>query len=100
MFLPRKRGQMFKLPAELTIVQVEACKSQFIEFAAQHQEITLDDSDVNRVDTVGIQLLLAMITYIAAQNKTLHWKNTSSIINESVKQLGINEDILNQYLNA
>jgi len=91
---------MFKLPTELTIVQVEACKNQFIEFAAQHQEITLDDSDVNRVDTVGIQLLLAMITYIAAQNKILHWKNTSSIINESVKQLGINEDILNQYLNA
>lgn len=89
---------MFKLPTELTIVQVESCKSQFIEFAEQHQEITLDDSEVSRVDTVGVQLLLAMITYIASQNKPLHWKNSSSIINESVKQLGINEDILNQYL--
>jgi len=91
---------MFKLPAELTIVQVSECQAQFIEFAEQHQEITLDDSDVNRVDTVGIQLLLAIITYAIAQNKTLHWKNTSTIISDSIKQLGINEEILNKYLNA
>jgi len=91
---------MFKLPTELTIVQVDECKSQFLDFSQQHDEITIDDSEVNRIDTIGVQFLLTLVTYVAAQNKTLHWESQSSIISQSVKQLGINEDILNQYLNA
>ncbi len=91
---------MFKLPAELTIVQAEDCKAQFIAFANKHDDITLDDSDVIRVDTVGVQLLLSLLSYAVSQNKQLHWENQSSIISQSVKQLGINEEILNQYLNA
>ena len=90
---------MFKLPSELTIANVDECKSQFIAFVDGHDEIVFDDSDVERIDTVGIQLLLTAITYITAQNKTLIWQNQSSIIEQSIKLLGINEPILNQYLN-
>ncbi|WP_206485547.1 STAS domain-containing protein [Thalassotalea sp. G2M2-11] len=89
---------MFKLPAELTIANMDECKAKFIEYVDQHDEITLDDSEVNRIDTVGIQLLLNAITYISAQNKTLTWQNQSSIVEQSIKLLGINEPILNQYL--
>ena len=91
---------MFKLPAELTIVKAEECKSQFIEYVEQHSEISLDDSDVSRVDTVGVQLLLAIVTYVVSQNKPLNWQNQSSIIKQSIKQLGLNEEILNQYIDA
>jgi len=90
---------MFKLPAELTIAQVEICKSQFIEFIEEHDEIVIDDSEVNRIDTVGIQLLLTAVVYIAAQNKSLIWQHSSPIIQQSIKQLGINDPILNQYFN-
>lgn len=90
---------MFKLPAELTIVQVDECKNQLVEFIDENEEITFDDSEVHRVDTVGIQLLLTAVTYVAAQNKKLHWQNQSKIINQSIKMLGINEPILNQYFN-
>lgn len=89
---------MFKLPADLTIAQVDVCKTQLIEFINEHDEISLDDSDVSRIDTVGIQLILAIINYIISQNKTLNWKVTSSIIRQSVIALGINETVLNQYL--
>ncbi len=90
---------MLKLPAELTIAQVEECKSQFIGYIEEHDEIAFDDSDVIRVDTVGIQLLLSTVTYIVAQNKVLTWENQSSILSQSIKLLGINEPVLNQYLN-
>jgi len=90
---------MFKLPAELTIAQVEECKAQFIGFIEEHDEIAFDDSDVIRVDTVGIQLLLSTVTYIAAQNKVLIWENKSTILAQSIKLLGIDEPVLNQYLN-
>jgi len=91
---------MFKLPPELTIAQVEECKSQLIEYIDQHEEVALDDSDVSRIDTVGVQLLLAVVSYIASQNKILHWQSQSSILSQSIQLLGINEPIMNQYFNG
>ncbi|MBA6265756.1 lipid asymmetry maintenance protein MlaB [Colwellia sp. Bg11-12] len=91
---------MFKLPAQLTIAQVDDCKTQLLLEIDQNDEINFDDSEVTHIDTVGVQLLLAAVTYIASQNKALNWRSTSSVIQESVKQLGLNEAILNQYINA
>lgn len=87
-----------KLPAELTIVQVGECKSKILQAVENSDVILLDDSDVVRIDTVGIQLLLALVTHVSAQNKELKWQSSSSVIQESVKQLGLDEAILNQYL--
>ncbi len=89
---------MLKLPAELTIAKVDECKSNIIKAVEEHNIIIFDDSDVVRIDTVGIQMLLAAVTFIAAQNKELQWQSSSSAIQESIKLLGINEPILNQYL--
>ena len=84
---------MLKLPAELTIAKVEECKSSIIKELKEHDVIIIDDSDVVRIDTVGIQLLVAAVTYIAAQDKELKWQSTSSAVQEGVKLLGINEPI-------
>jgi anti-anti-sigma regulatory factor len=91
---------MFKFPAQLTIAQVDDCKTQLLKEIDENDVINFDDSDVTSIDTVGIQLLLATVTYIASQNKELNWSSNSPSIQESVKQLGLNEAILNQYLNA
>jgi len=91
---------MYKLPAQLTISHVEECKTALLKLIDDNDVISFDDSDVVSIDTVGVQLLLTAVTYIAAQNKELKWSSSSSIIQESVNQLGINEAILNQYLNA
>jgi len=91
---------MFKLPAQLTIAQVDNCKEKLLIEIDENDVISFDDSDVTSIDTVGVQLLLAAVTYIASQNKELNWSSSSSAIQESVKQLGLNEAILNQYLNA
>ncbi|MCO4798814.1 MAG: anti-sigma factor antagonist [Colwelliaceae bacterium] len=90
---------MFKLPPELTIAKVEEFKLHLLEFIEKNDEINIDDSEVNRIDTIGIQLLLTTIIYISMQNKTLIWKSKSDIINQSFKQLGINDPIINQYFN-
>jgi len=89
---------MLKLPAELTIAQVDECKLDILKVVDENELIIFDDSDVVRIDTVGIQMLLAAVTYIASQNKELQWQSTSSAIQESVKSLGLNEPILNQYI--
>jgi anti-anti-sigma regulatory factor len=91
---------MFKLPAQLTIAQVDDCKAKLLIEIDDNDVISFDDSELTNIDTVGVQLLLAAVTYIASQNKELIWISTSSVIQKSVKQLGLNEAILNQYLNA
>lgn len=90
---------MFKIPEELTISHVESCKASLLEFIDKNDEIVFDDSQVSRIDTIGIQLLLNIIIYISAQKKTLIWQVNSQIIKQSINQLGINEPILNQYIN-
>lgn len=91
---------MFKLPPELTIAKVEEYKSHLLEFIEKNDEIEIDDSEVNRIDTIGIQLLFSTIIYVSTLNKSLIWKNNSDIIYQSFKQLGINDPILNQYFNG
>jgi len=91
---------MFTLPEQLTIAHVDDCKTSLLE-EIQHQDIIeLDDSNVQCIDTVGVQLLLATVNYITSQKKQLIWQSQSLVIKESIKQLGFNEAALNQYLSS
>ncbi|WP_448548637.1 STAS domain-containing protein [Thalassotalea fusca] len=91
-------GTLFKLPKDLTIAQVEECKSNLIQFIDSNDTISIDDSELARIDTVGVQLLLSAVTYIAAQNKTLDWQSSSEILRQSIRQLGVNDTLLEQCL--
>ena len=89
---------MYKLPKDLTIAQVEECKSSLIQFIDANDELTIDDSELCRIDTIGVQFLLAAITYIASQNKQVTWQSSSEILQQSVRQLGIKDAMLEQCL--
>jgi anti-anti-sigma regulatory factor len=84
-----KSNLILKLPAELTIAEVTEFKLQFIAYIDEHEEIILDGSEVNRIDTVGIQLLLSALMHVSTQKKSYIWHKPSSIIYQSVKQLGM-----------
>ncbi len=87
-----------KFPAELTIVHVEQIKQQAIELVNNHEVVCFDDSEVSRIDTTGLQLIIAIVSYVLTQNKQLVWQCSSPCIVESIKLLGVNENILAQYL--
>ena len=89
---------MIKLPSELTIAQVDSYQPQIISQINDYTVITIDDSELTRIDTIGVQFILAVVTYIIAQGKEIKWKSSSSILRESINQLGINDAILMQYL--
>lgn len=90
---------MYKLPHKLTISVVEKCKSDLIQLVNNNDVIEIDDTDVVRVDTVGIQLLLAFATYVATQNKKLNWQCQSIVLQNNFISLGFSEAIVDQYLN-
>jgi len=89
---------MLKLPSELTIAQVEEYRVEVQAIIDENEVITIDDSKLARIDTIGVQFILAIVTYILAQGKTLQYQSTSTVLQESIKQLGINDAILMQHL--
>lgn len=88
---------MFKLPAHLTIAQVYKCQVELLDFIDRNEHITLNSDEVEKIDTLGVQFLLAAVTYISAQNKELIWACNSSVIKNTVKQLGLNDALLTQF---
>ena len=91
---------MFTLPPQLTIAQVYECQVELLEFIDINDTITLNSDNVEKIDTLGIQFLLAVVTYILSQNKELIWECNSSVIQNTVKQLGLNEALLTQFTNV
>lgn len=89
---------MLTLPEDLLITKASEFKELVLEYVQNNEIICIDDSQVKRVDTIGIQLLLAIVTHITAQKKEIQWPAQSEIIKEGLYKIGINEPILNQYL--
>lgn len=89
---------MFSLPQQLTIAQMQESKVNIIAYIDDNEEIILSSEEVEKVDTLGIQLLLATVIYASGQNKKLTWVCDSEVIKNGIKQLGINDALLNQYI--
>jgi len=89
---------MIKLPSELTIAHVSEYQSEILPLIENEVTIMIDDSELTRIDTIGVQFILAVVTYIIAQGKEIVWQSKSSILRDSIKQLGINDAILLQYI--
>ena len=89
---------MIKFPSDLTIAQVDEYQAQIIPLIDDQDVITIDDSELVRIDTIGVQFILAVVTYIIAQGKEVKWQSKSSVLKESIQQLGISDAILLQYI--
>lgn len=90
--------KMIKFPSDLTIAQVDEYQAQIIPLIDDQDVITIDDSELTRIDTIGVQFILAVVTYIIAQGKEIKWQSKSSVLKESIQQLGISDAILLQYI--
>lgn len=90
---------MIKFPSDLTITQVDEYQAELLPLIEEYDVIEIDDSELTRIDTIGVQFILAVVTYIVAQGKEIKWQSSSKILKESVSQLGITDALLLQYLN-
>ncbi|MGJ8693250.1 MAG: STAS domain-containing protein [Thalassotalea sp.] len=87
-----------ELPKDLTIAHVEAFKIHALPCIEDAGNILIIDKQLNKIDTVGVQLLLSIISQILSQKKSLTWQNNSSILIESIKQLGLENSDFKNYL--
>lgn len=93
---------MIKLPSELTIAHLDDYQAKILPLLNDTKDdikvIAIDDSDLVRIDTLGVQFILAVVTYIIAQGKEIKWQSSSAVLRESINQLGISDAILLQYI--
>jgi len=64
-----------------------------LQEAAGRARSTLDGSAVERIDTAGLQLLLAYRRAAAAQGHDTQWAGASDSLNEAADLLGLSSDL-------
>lgn len=63
-------------------------------------EVLVDGGGVERIDTAGLQMLIAFARHHAARGKTLNWTAVSPELLRSSQLLGVTEPLhLTAYLN-
>ena len=79
------------LPDELTIAQVAEFHHELNDKLAAGESIDLDASGVTRIDTAGLQLLLALLR---DESSTVTWSEPSAVIQASATRLGIGDGLM------
>jgi anti-anti-sigma regulatory factor len=64
---------------------------QFLLLAADcsSQQVVVDGSQVERIDTAGVQLLVAFAKGLETAGKSLQWSGTSDLLVRSCRTLGV-----------
>jgi anti-sigma B factor antagonist len=82
----------YALVGEFTIYSVSELKNDFSATLQKHQsqlKINLDLSNVTRIDTAGIQLLVALNLEMSRTNLTLNILNHSQSVIEAIELYGL-----------
>lgn len=76
----------FKLPSSLTISSCDELLNTALEAKEKHEKISLDSSEVDTLDTAGIQL----ITAFCSDEMQVSHANMSDKVREVMTGLGLN----------
>jgi anti-anti-sigma regulatory factor len=83
-----------QLPSELCISEVNALKSDLLaSLAVADDTVELDASRVERIDTAGVQLLLAVTRYLESRSLGLRWTHPSAALCEAAHELGASDQL-------
>lgn len=82
---------MLKLPSELTISHVEKFHQQVLQVLHAEHDVSIDVSDVTRVDTASIQVLCALQKHLLDINNGIRWHGESQALKNAVDELGLTE---------
>ena len=84
-----------KLPENLTIHHIDNHFNELNQlFNSAENEIKIEASAVETIDSAGLQTLLILIKNSLNNNKTIAWENTPDIIQTSSEKLGLSQALL------
>lgn len=82
--------RVFQLGASLTLPEVAECRRRLSE---EPPAIRLAGGDIERIDTAGLQLLLAYARHLQASGSHLAWESASDVLAQAARQLGIADSL-------
>ncbi|KPH59996.1 hypothetical protein AMS58_16305 [Pseudoalteromonas porphyrae] len=85
---------MLKLPAELTITQVEVLHQDILRELNSNDDVCLDISDVSSADTATIQLLCALQKHLLSVHHKIIWVGQSDPLKSTINSLGLSEYLI------
>ncbi|MCF6253265.1 MAG: STAS domain-containing protein [Thiomicrorhabdus sp.] len=84
-----------KLPENLTIHHIDNHFNELNKlFDESEDEIKIEASAVETIDSAGLQTLLILIKNSLDNDKTISWENTSDIVQTSSDRLGLSQALL------
>lgn len=78
-----------KLQSQLGIQIVSDLKAELETALASGEDIVLDASGVERVDSAALQLLVSLMQYAALKKCSVKWCEPSSVFLETVDLMGL-----------
>jgi ABC-type transporter Mla MlaB component len=79
----------FALGESLTITAVKRLHGELKQLLANRKQIVLDAAAVDEVDTVGLQLLDALMREAQARQVDVRWHEPSSALSQGARALGL-----------
>ncbi|GAA5644667.1 MULTISPECIES: STAS domain-containing protein [Vibrio] len=83
----------YTLQSEVNIANIEQVKAQLTTSLTQGEAVELDASEVCKVDTAGMQLLLSYVLGLKQQGTEVHWKSPSDELSTVAKLLGLDSTL-------
>ncbi len=84
-----------KLPENLTIHHIDAHFNELNTlFNDTGDEIILEASGIETIDTAGLQTLLVLVKNASENGKNVAWLNSPDILKDSAEKLGLTQELL------
>ena len=84
-----RRSTALALPAECTLAEAEGLKLRLTSLLRESQPVTLELTDVRRIDTASMQLLAAFVRDRGASNRPVRIESASAAFVEAARLLGL-----------
>ncbi|GLX86547.1 hypothetical protein tloyanaT_28000 [Thalassotalea loyana] len=84
-------ANVWTLPSELIINDIDDLKLAVTQDYLESTELVIDSSALTRIDTIGVQFLLAFVQKRTNKNNKTEWQNLSEILLASLESLGIDK---------
>lgn len=88
---PAPAGDAFYLNLDASCTLRETADLQFSLVAANGNPVVVNAGDVQRIDTAGLQLLVALAQRQKAAGRALEWKAASPELRQCSARLGLDE---------
>lgn len=79
------------LPQEMNIQHLEELESALIGLIRENDAVVLDGTNVEKIDTPGIQMLCALQKSLQLTNKSIGWSGVSETLVSVATLLGTKE---------